>query len=61
MNTAILESPAAAAVARGATPPREHRLHITGMTCASCVARVEKALRQVPGVSQATVLSLIHI
>ncbi len=28
---------------------------ITGMTCASCVARVEKALRKVPGVIDATV------
>ncbi|HEY3047553.1 MAG TPA: heavy metal translocating P-type ATPase, partial [Polaromonas sp.] len=31
------------------------RLRIDGMTCASCVARVEKALRQVPGVLQAEV------
>jgi Cu+-exporting ATPase len=30
-------------------------LQITGMTCASCVARVEKALLKVSGVSQATV------
>ncbi|MBL8838758.1 MAG: heavy metal translocating P-type ATPase, partial [Alphaproteobacteria bacterium] len=30
-------------------------LAIEGMTCASCVARVEKALLQVPGVSSATV------
>jgi len=28
---------------------------IQGMTCASCVLRVEKALKAVPGVSQATV------
>ena len=28
---------------------------IGGMTCASCVARVERALRKVPGVGQATV------
>ena len=28
---------------------------IEGMTCASCVARVEKALQAVPGVSGATV------
>ena len=28
---------------------------IAGMTCASCVARVEKALKKVPGVQQATV------
>ncbi len=28
---------------------------ITGMTCASCVSHVEKALKSVPGVSQADV------
>src|SRR5678815_3288511 len=33
----------------------ETTLGIEGMTCASCVARVEKALRKVPGVSAATV------
>ncbi len=30
-------------------------LSVGGMTCASCVARVEEALRSVPGVAQATV------
>ena len=30
-------------------------LPIVGMTCASCVARVERALRQVPGVGEAVV------
>ena len=30
-------------------------LGINGMTCASCVARVEKALKKVPGVKEATV------
>ncbi|WP_243895302.1 cation transporter, partial [Burkholderia pseudomallei] len=30
-------------------------LDIAGMTCASCVGRVEKALAQVPGVARATV------
>ena len=29
--------------------------NVKGMTCASCVGRVEKALRQVPGVSEVTV------
>ncbi len=31
------------------------RLSISGMTCAGCVSRVEKALQAVPGVSSATV------
>ena len=31
------------------------RFGITGMTCASCVGRVERALRAVPGVIEATV------
>ena len=35
--------------------PTALTLHITGMTCASCVARVEKALRKVPGVQQVSV------
>jgi Cu+-exporting ATPase len=30
-------------------------LAVEGMTCASCVARVEKALKKVPGVTEATV------
>jgi Cu+-exporting ATPase len=33
----------------------DHTLNIDGMTCASCVARVEKALRKVPGVQAASV------
>ncbi len=35
------------------SPPLE--LSVEGMTCASCVARVEKALRKVPGVADAQV------
>lgn len=35
---------------------RQHvTLQITGMTCASCVAHVEQALRELPGVSKAVV------
>jgi Cu+-exporting ATPase len=33
----------------------ETTLRVEGMTCASCVARVEKALKKVPGVTEATV------
>ncbi|NWG73719.1 MAG: copper ion binding protein, partial [Rubrivivax sp.] len=36
-------------------PMRQIRLRIDGMTCASCVARVEKALARVPGVQSAVV------
>jgi Cu+-exporting ATPase len=36
-------------------PELEHRLQIGGMTCASCVARVERALRAVPGVADVAV------
>ncbi len=35
------------------TPPLD--IGIGGMTCASCVARVEKALKKVPGVTEASV------
>jgi Cu+-exporting ATPase len=35
--------------------PREISLKITGMHCASCVARIEGALRQVPGVRMVSV------
>jgi Cu+-exporting ATPase len=47
----------AAAVARAgyAVPGSTIDLSISGMTCASCVGRVEKALAQVPGVSEVSV------
>jgi len=37
------------------TEPQTIDIGIGGMTCASCVARVEKALNKVPGVTSATV------
>ncbi len=37
------------------TAPSRTELQITGMTCASCVARVERALMKVPGVESASV------
>jgi P-type Cu+ transporter len=46
MNTATLSASAAT---------RDLDLGIGGMTCASCVTRVEKALRKVPGVTDASV------
>ena len=36
-------------------PPAEFDLAVEGMTCASCVGRVEKALKRVPGVTDAAV------
>ena len=36
-------------------PPSTYDIGIGGMTCASCVARVEKALKKTPGVLSATV------
>jgi len=36
-------------------PPRRIELTIGGMTCASCVSRVEKVLKRVPGVGEVSV------
>jgi Cu+-exporting ATPase len=54
------EPPPEALTTETASRPAEttlptHMLLIEGMTCASCVSRVEKALQQVAGVSQARV------
>ena len=38
-----------------ATPPLPLHLPITGMSCASCVGRVERALKGVPGVKRADI------
>ena len=35
--------------------PKDFKLPIEGMTCASCVLRVEKALKALPGVESAAV------
>jgi Cu+-exporting ATPase len=40
---------------QGATPLAEVTLPVVGMTCASCVNRVERFLRAAPGVSEASV------
>ncbi|PAJ81315.1 heavy metal translocating P-type ATPase [Burkholderia ubonensis] len=47
------DEPAPTSPAAPATAPIE--LEIEGMTCASCVARVEKALAGVPGVTRASI------
>src|SRR5688572_7761475 len=46
---------ASASLPRFAAAPQTLDLKVEGMTCASCVARVEKALRKVPGVTDASV------
>jgi Cu+-exporting ATPase len=56
--TAAVAAGALAAAVRKAgydVPKRRVELQVEGMTCASCVARVEKALLKVPGVSAASV------
>ena len=51
------EVPAGAIAAATAPPPaaRPVEIAIEGMTCASCVGRVERALKAVPGVTEAAV------
>jgi len=44
-----------AALPRPRTAPGVIDLDVEGMTCASCVTRVERALRKVPGVAEASV------
>lgn len=48
-NTALADAPASA------TPTQTVELELAGMTCASCVARVSRALKSVPGVEDADV------
>ncbi|MBO9649205.1 MAG: copper-translocating P-type ATPase [Variovorax sp.] len=49
MNPSLALSPAST------SSPQEWSLPIEGMTCASCVARVERSLAGVPGVTEASV------
>jgi len=51
MNAPLKSFPSAA----GTAATQTLQIGITGMTCASCVGRVEKALNKVPGVSAASV------
>jgi P-type Cu+ transporter len=48
-------APAAQATAAAPATPGDALLPIEGMTCASCVRRIEKALVKVPGVQEASV------
>ncbi|WP_218014953.1 heavy metal translocating P-type ATPase [Teichococcus rhizosphaerae] len=60
-RVAFAGPPDTAAVARAVeeagydVPVSEFDLNVQGMTCASCVGRVERALKQVPGVIEAEV------
>jgi Cu+-exporting ATPase len=55
-GTAPPEALAAAIEAAGyAVPQTRREIGIEGMTCASCVGRVERALRAVPGVAEVSV------
>lgn len=56
-NAKVDVGPIAEAIRNAGYEPAEStiELKITGMTCASCVGRVEKALRAVPGVLEASV------
>jgi P-type Cu+ transporter len=55
MNTEEQSSSATAVAPLLENDRRETAFPITGMTCASCVRRVEKALEKTPGVTSATV------
>lgn len=55
MNTQTAAVPAVATGRKPGSSPVALNLPIEGMTCASCVARVEKALARVPGVEKVSV------
>ena len=54
-TTSVVPGGSSAPVADPDAASQELTLAITGMTCAACVRRVEKALVRVPGVNQASV------
>jgi Cu+-exporting ATPase len=56
-DTSVSPDAVAAAIRKAGyeVATKEVTLRIDGMTCASCVARVEKALKKVPGVHAASV------
>ena len=54
MNRMTVAADTATAASAGAAP-LSLDLGVGGMTCASCVSRVERALKRVPGVQEATV------
>ena len=54
-GTSVSSLAAAVEKAGYGIPEESVSLSISGMTCSSCVARVEKAIRNVPGVTDATV------
>jgi Cu+-exporting ATPase len=51
----MASAPSTSSAAPQAAASRELSFSVTGMTCASCVARVERALKKVPGVREASV------
>jgi Cu+-exporting ATPase len=55
VQTVVPAAIAAVEKAGYAVPQRQFDLQVDGMTCASCVGRVERALQKVPGVQSASV------
>jgi P-type Cu+ transporter len=55
MTSQAHESPTPATLASAPDPPTEIALPIVGMTCASCVHRIERFLDRTPGVESASV------